>query len=703
MPLSPDLPSTNPNDDLFGHAPFAAQLANSIAQLTSEAGLVLALDGPWGSGKSTVLAYVRHYLAHQESAKNLVVVEFNPWWFAGRDDLAQAFLRQLQAVLPKRDEKLKTVGSLLGEFADGIGGLLEWAGLPAPLRHLAGNLIGTLKPKPKDVPALKAKIAEGLRKAQVRVLVIVDDIDRLDNSEVRQLFTVIKALADFPYVTYLLAFDHEVAASAIHAETHLPGDLYLEKIIQVPFHIPAVDRVALQDAFFRRLNEALGNADIDKDYWTNVYYGGLDSLIRVPRDIVRLTNTLSVTYSAVAGEVNPIDFVAIEAIRVFVPSLYDTIRAHPDMFAGQSSDREDREAQQPFHAKWIADVREEWRTVAKSLVERLFPKTGFMTFGTESMNEWRRDRRVCHPEVFPVYFRLSLPSGAVGHAETMAWVESLKNPSEFKGRLLAAASQHRPDGISKARELLERLMDHVQKDIPLAQVPVAIEALLDVGDDLVEPTEQRPMFDLPSDTRVARPVYHLLKRVKKDLRREVLERVIRSSPGLVISGTLLRSLDSAASKPSPIDPPLLETEDVRFLQHVWIDRARVLLPSLTGNPEFRWLLESWRQWGDVSEVRSVCESLISSEEGLLAFLNAFLGYTQVASGRTVRRTPRLDPAWLEPFIDTENAAARLRDLLRRGEVRDPMQVAATQFLKERDMRAAGKNPDSLNWPDDERE
>lgn len=60
--LSADRPSFNPQDDLFGYAPFAKILANRICHYSGNAGLGLALYGPWGSGKSTVLSYVRHFL-----------------------------------------------------------------------------------------------------------------------------------------------------------------------------------------------------------------------------------------------------------------------------------------------------------------------------------------------------------------------------------------------------------------------------------------------------------------------------------------------------------------------------------------------------------------------------------------------------------------------------------------------------------------
>ncbi len=60
--LSADRPSIDPKDDLFGHASFAKNLADSICRYPGSDGLVLALYGPWGFGKSTVLGYVGHYI-----------------------------------------------------------------------------------------------------------------------------------------------------------------------------------------------------------------------------------------------------------------------------------------------------------------------------------------------------------------------------------------------------------------------------------------------------------------------------------------------------------------------------------------------------------------------------------------------------------------------------------------------------------------
>jgi len=100
--LSADRPSIDPKDDLFGHASFAKNLADSICRYPGSNGLVLALYGPWGSGKSTVLGYVGHYIEQQPEEDRPVVVSFNPWWFSGQENLARAFLGQLQAVPPNK-------------------------------------------------------------------------------------------------------------------------------------------------------------------------------------------------------------------------------------------------------------------------------------------------------------------------------------------------------------------------------------------------------------------------------------------------------------------------------------------------------------------------------------------------------------------------------------------------------------------------
>lgn len=706
--LSADRPSIDPKDDLFGHAAFASSLADSICRYPGSDGLVLALYGPWGSGKSTVLSYVQHFLEQRPENAQPVLVKFNPWWFSGQENLARAFLGQLQAVLPAKSEKFKQLGDLLADFAEGVGGLIDLTGVSGGVGGLIGKLLGQAKRKPKDVPALKDSITGILQKAGKRILVIIDDIDRLTPEETRQLFTVIKALADFPNVVYLLAFDRDVAAQAIEQQSGLPGERYLEKIIQVPFELPPVDRVALRAALFKRLDEVLGDVpegSFDQSYWTNVYHDGIDALIQVPRDVVRFTNTLAVTYPAVRGEVNAVDFIALEALRVFLPGLYDVIRTNPDRFSGHSRDsryENDERTKEAFHTGWAQALPDQLQESCKALIERIFPKTGRTGYGSDWLREWRRNLRACHPDVFPIYFRLTVPPGAIRRSDMVALLSLAASPSDFGNALVQAKNKRRPGGMSKARALLERLMDHVEKDIPDAHISAVIQALFDAGDALIDPADERGMFDFGNVSRASRPVYHLLKRLSADQRADVLEAAIRAGSAVAVQSWLLKALDEEITKAQ--ETTLLTADEVTRLKSAWLERIRVLAgeSGFMGHPELPRLLATWKHWGDDTEVRAWCDRVTTSDDGLLDLLPKFLQRTrsQTMGDWAVRLQPRLNPSWLESYIDTAVTAGRLQRLQSDGKVPYGAWEAVSQYLTEFEMLQSGKNPDGIGAFDD---
>jgi predicted KAP-like P-loop ATPase len=159
---------------------------------------------------------------------------------------------------------------------------------------------------------------------------------------------------------------------------------------------------------------------LDSKRWDWVYVFGIVPLIRVPRDVVRYINAISVTFPAVADEVNPIDFFAIEAIRIFLPKLYDLIRSNESKVTGWGSSRRTNadSSLDAFRSAWDQSLPSEVRDDFRTAVYCLFPGIGGQTGDSKDvLPEWRRDRRICHPELFHIYFRLSLLPGAVSHGK----------------------------------------------------------------------------------------------------------------------------------------------------------------------------------------------------------------------------------------------------------------------------------------------
>lgn len=488
-----------PGDDRLGYTPFAKHLAESICRISARDGLVIAIYGPWGSGKTSLLNLVRYYLRQQSDPEELALVFFNPWWFSGHEDLTRRFFNQLQAHFSAR--QIASLGDKVALYkplrvflshaqkSERIPQLNKSFGLRKLRSHLANlaDLVSEtpipyaswgktaakfIREKTKDVTELKKAIADALASQGQRVLVIIDDIDRLTAEEIRQLFRVIKAVADFPNVIYLLAFDKQVAIKAIEQIQDIPGREYLEKIVQVPFELPLPDKTSLRRLLFEKLDMIIARTaqeQFDSTHWNNVYLDGIDHFIDTPRDIVRLTNTLSITYPAVQGEVNAVDFIAIEVLRVFCHLAYDMIRKNPDEFAGHSDSgtslhQRDTELN-AFHEAWITQVLEVDREPVKKLLTRLFPKLQVCWgsrahYGPDWESTWRKQLRVCSPEKIPIYFRLAVPEGGFSVAEMQAILASTSDAETFGRKLIEFANQQRPDNSTRVSAFLERLEDY---------------------------------------------------------------------------------------------------------------------------------------------------------------------------------------------------------------------------------------------------
>jgi predicted KAP-like P-loop ATPase len=712
--LSADRPSTDPAQDLFGHAPFAKTLALAIQRYAGSDGIVLALYGPWGSGKSTVLAYVQHELEQSPEAERPVVVTFNPWWFSGQDHLAKAFLGQLEAVLPTKHEGFKRIGNLLADFSGALGSAGSLLGGPL-LGKTAEAGAKLLASKPKDVPALKKSLSDLLLEQEKRVLVVIDDIDRLAPDEVRQLFTVIKALVDFPYVTYLLAFDREVAATAISTQTGLPGDRYLEKIIQVPFELPRVDQSTLHRALFTRLDAVLSitpESRFDSARWTNVFHSGLAPLFAVPRDVVRLTNVLSATYPAVAGEVNPVDFIAIECLRVFLPSAYDAIRKSPDEFVGYraAGDQNEKQRALSFHDAWLKNIPEDLWGPIKDLMRRLFPRLDSiwsnMHYSGDVLHQWRRQLRVCVPDVYPAYFRLSLPEGAISRAQIDALLQQALDPVAFAATLRQAAQERTATGVSKVRPLLERVMDHMTNELQAAHVEPIVTALMDVGDDLLVATDKaRGMFDFGNESRVTRIAYHLLKKIPIDQRAELLADALASGNALRCSQYLLATLGDEAEKATKGEgDALLTVAAVSTLQKSWCTKVqqRAGMPTFIDHPALAALLNGWRRWSGDDAAKLWWQSAVQDDEKLLKVVASFA--SEVTSStfgdHAVRVHLRVNPKNIAHYDDPLVLATRIQALLSAGSVPEQFVAAAKQFVLEVERVKEGKELDDFGFDDE---
>lgn len=356
--LAADTPAT---EDLLGFTPHAQRLAATILQgLPEGQSFVIGIEGEWGEGKSSFINFLKHRLNAPEAREvQPAIVEFNPWWYEGSDKLLshllETLIHQLNA-MEALDKEFKQALIQFFKALDGAAPVIEktskaWlpllgvvaTGAAAAQYQWLGAVLGVLVSvlaklglehvqKTPSLEDLRCKLVTKpgyLTHANQKVVVIIDDLDRLPRDEIQQLFRVIKGVLNLPNIVYVIAYDRKIVASALSDFHKDSGEAYLEKIIQLPFRLPKPTQ-----AQFLAYNTKLlvgfwiDGAPVLPD--NGEEYAALALIVKAflpkPRDVKRLLVTLLVSH-AIPDEIrmDRLDFIFLEAMRLKNQALWQAM------------------------------------------------------------------------------------------------------------------------------------------------------------------------------------------------------------------------------------------------------------------------------------------------------------------------------------------------------------------------------------------
>jgi hypothetical protein len=458
--------------------------------------------------------------------------------------LVASFFEEIGKQLEQRESKLKgiagklaTYGHLLSPLASLVGAGTAASGAADVLERLSAG---------PSVFEQRQELRKILTDLDRRLVVIVDDVDRLRPQEVLDIVRLVRLVADFPNTLYLLAFDRGRVEECLGEGNMERGRAYLEKIVQVTHDVPAArqpDVTTIFVAGLEHLLDTLTTGPLNTGDWQNIFAFVIRPLLATPRNVRRLLASLSMTIRLVGDEVALADLIGIEAVRVLCPAMFAAIVAVADSLSTQGvvpSQTGYQHGQSVTHSP-IAPMVEVDQPLTIEVCRWLFPAARRyfenMHHGPEWEVTWRSQRKIASASVFHFYLERQLPDGVVAARTVDQALATLTDRETLQGLL---------DTLSPAElmDLVER-MNATLEDIPFDKdelngdpARVALPVLLDLLPRLPEDTG---MLSFSGSMILIRAALRLLKRIPaEETRAEVVRLVLPETRSLSARLILLR-------------------------------------------------------------------------------------------------------------------------------------------------------------------
>lgn len=492
LQIDEDRPLLDAALDEYGLAPVAEKLAASVAKLASSDGVVFGIEGSWGSGKTTFINFLRDALRR---VGDVHVVALSPWLMGDSrslvSSLAEAIgplLEPAEAGSPKRrwqnkgKRAVKVVDVMRGYAARtgrGIAPIAKLAGLVVPGASAVGDMLETGSTALESMQwgktdeAIKSEITQRILESGAKFVVIIDDLDRLEPAQAVEVMRLIRSVADFPRIAYVLSYDRQVLAHALETGLVLTdGDLYMQKIVQLTFALPQPEPFDLRNSLrskcldlYRSVHGDEPPADDLEDLHRAIDREGGE--LRTPREVKLVLNNLAFTYPTIAEDIYFPDLCRVQLLKTLRPKLHNWIERYLGirslLVSGDAAlHKADRTRLGDELAALLPDedvgsTNSIWslRDYVPGVVRTDVPENRvFQTTSSRQVTEMIERRRLGSPVHHRFYFALSGPKAMIPETG----MEELR---EAAGRSLADVRQVLIGHIEKDRQVGRGWYEHL--------------------------------------------------------------------------------------------------------------------------------------------------------------------------------------------------------------------------------------------------
>lgn len=713
-----DMPITDVKDDKLGFGEMAKHLAAFFLENDLSRGLVISVEGAWGSGKSSLVNLALNELKRDqqtirpggnlETSKNKsVVVEFSPWLIGSREELLQQFFLDLGNA--SYDELPLDIRKNTRNLMKAYSVLASGVALPAELTSdmiypQSGKLVGglirksaqlTSKYSTPSLAELKFELQRKLNELESSIIVVIDDLDRLEPKEIVEVLRLVRAVADFPNVGYILVFDPEIVSESVKKSLNIrDGHAFLEKIVQASIRVPDAQRFDLKNwlsAEFVALRTA-DELDRDKqDRVLSVLDDWAGRYLVTPRDVIRTVNLLRLNFVPVRKYVDPGDALFLQLVHLKNNNLFQWIQRYVVMLSvfADGGKIPDGAGIRMGHdllaisdtkyceerAEFLYHLQSHLPGITSSRTSEGLEFVAFSNLEVNSLSSYSRARRLASPSHFSLYFSFTHTAGYPGDDEVEQFVElAVVDRDAAKTKFARWASQERPQGGRMGEAALDRLIK-LGPNITQDQVEGIFDVLGRTMDDLAR--NSNPSWGYPNFLLGARSqIFGLIEIIPNGRRMQVLHNLFISGKSLAwLAGIIRFNCKSEESGWASIgDNAVLTEREFTVLSHQFADRLVAEEPkTLLETPYFLFLLYTWVLVGDKARCLEWVGYVASTDVGFLDIVEKLTSRIGSSQSGVVYR---IQPKDLVCFFGSiEVPVERLRTIARGASDKDLQQRA----------------------------
>ena len=301
----------------------ASQAIHKIVQTdTAVSSFTFGINAQWGAGKTTFMNMMKSSLIKE---KDYIIIDFNPWLYSKGNNLVSVFFEELSKTLKEYDLSIAK-------------NIIDYSKMLSAFNTNETKVISSLidiMDSEESLQETKQKIVKAIYKIKKKIVVFIDDLDRLDDNELLEMFMLIRNTSDFPYMYFIAAYDKTYIIDCLKSKIKKKTASYVEKIFQVEFHLPPYSNEEIRQYLYELINNYVILKDNDrielKQFILEDEQGiGIFKSITNLREVIRLVNSFSSSYSQLRDDIYVIDLLLYEFFKTKFSSVFELFELKTD-------------------------------------------------------------------------------------------------------------------------------------------------------------------------------------------------------------------------------------------------------------------------------------------------------------------------------------------------------------------------------------